>query len=228
MATHDYVIDNQTSASARSDINNVLQAIVTNNSGSSEPADTFANMFWYDTTNNFLKMRNEANSAWIIVGYVDQATGQFDIRTDVIQAASASGTTVKNSSGTLLLDLKPTPQATAEAGTNNTEIMTPLRVKNSIDANAVTVVASDLTGTNGYIKYNNGLLMQWGRKSFTSAGGTLNWNITFPNEVYMALGNDISNANGSSNLAGGTIGLTSWTGIDVGASATYAWIAIGD
>ena len=136
MATHDYVIDNQTSASARADINSVLQAIVTNNSSATAPTQTYGNMFWYDTANNFLKMRSEADSEWIIIGYVDQATGQFDVRTDVIQAVTAGGTSVKNSSGSTILDLKPTSQATAEAGTNNTEIMTPLRVKQSIDANA--------------------------------------------------------------------------------------------
>ena len=136
MATHDYVIDNQTSASARADINSVLQAIVTNNSSATAPTQTYGNMFWYDTANNFLKMRSEADSEWIIIGYVDQATGQFDVRTDVIQAVTAGGTVVKNSSGSTILDLKPTSQATAEAGTNNTEIMTPLRVKQSIEANA--------------------------------------------------------------------------------------------
>ena len=135
MATHKYVLDNQTSASARADINSVLQAIVTNNSGE-EPSQTYGNMFWYDTANNFLKMRNEADSEWVIIGYIDQATNQFDVRTDVIQAVTSGGTSVKNSSGSTILDLKPTSQATAEAGTNNTEIMTPLRVKQSIDANA--------------------------------------------------------------------------------------------
>lgn len=136
MATHDYVIDNQTSASARADINSVLQAIVTNNSSATAPTQTYGNMFWYDTANNFLKMRNEADSEWVIIGYIDQATGQFDVRTDVIQAVTAGGTVVKNSSGSTILDLKPTSQATAEAGTNNTEIMTPLRVKQSITENA--------------------------------------------------------------------------------------------
>ena len=35
MAQHDYVIDNSTGANVRADINSALQAIVTNNSGSS-------------------------------------------------------------------------------------------------------------------------------------------------------------------------------------------------
>ena len=40
MAIHDYVIENQTFPDTRSDINNVLQAIVSNNSNSSEPTAT--------------------------------------------------------------------------------------------------------------------------------------------------------------------------------------------
>lgn len=152
MATHDYVIDNQTSASARADINSVLQAIVSNNSSSSEPSDTFANMFWYDTANNFLKLRNEADSGWVIIGYIDQATNQFDVRTDVIQAVTSGGTSVKNSSGSTILDLKPTAQATAEAGTNNTEIMTPLRTSQAIAAlgnTGLTHISTNVLSTNG-------------------------------------------------------------------------------
>jgi len=135
MATHDYVIDNQTSANARADINNVLQAILTNNSSSTAPTVTNANMFWYDTANNVLKMRNEADTGWIIVGYLNQTNNQMEVRTDVIQAASGSGTSVKNSGGTTLIDLSVASQTTAEAGSQNTQVMTPLRVKQSIAAN---------------------------------------------------------------------------------------------
>jgi len=88
------------------------------------------------------------------------------------------------------------------------------------------VTASSL-GTNGYIKFSNNLIIQWGRKSFTSSGGTLTWNIPFSTACFMALGNDSTSVNGTANLADGTIGTTSWTGIDVAASATYNWIAIG-
>ena len=138
MATHDYVIDNQTSASARGDINNVLQAILTNNSSATAPSVTAANMLWYDTANNLLRMRDEADAGWIIVGYLDQAGSKFEVRTDVIQAASGSGTAVKNSSGTTILDLTPATQATAEAGTNDSQIMTPLRTSQAIAALADT------------------------------------------------------------------------------------------
>ena len=62
MATHDYVIDNQTFPNTRSDINNVLQAIVSNNS-----------------TANILKIRNAANNAWINLFTFDQTAGTADV-----------------------------------------------------------------------------------------------------------------------------------------------------
>ena len=65
MATHDYVIDNSTGANVRSDINNVLQAILTNNSSSSAPSTTAAYMWWADTTTGILKIRNSANDGWV-------------------------------------------------------------------------------------------------------------------------------------------------------------------
>ena len=68
MANHDYNIANQTAPNFRADLNNALLAIVSTNSGSSAPSTTFINMIWYDTFNNQLKMRNEADSAWINIG----------------------------------------------------------------------------------------------------------------------------------------------------------------
>ena len=54
MSQHDLNIANQTASATRSDINNALQALGSNNSGSSSPSTTYANMHWYDTTNNIL------------------------------------------------------------------------------------------------------------------------------------------------------------------------------
>jgi len=67
MATHDYVIANQTGANTRSDLNNLFSAIVSQNSSGSEPATKYAYMIWADTGNNLLKIRNAANNAWISV-----------------------------------------------------------------------------------------------------------------------------------------------------------------
>jgi hypothetical protein len=67
MAQHDYDIANQSGSSFRADLNNALDAIVSNNSGSSEPSTTFAYEWWIDTSNNLLKLRNSANNAWITI-----------------------------------------------------------------------------------------------------------------------------------------------------------------
>ena len=142
MANHDYNIANQTAPNFRADLNNALLAIVSTNSGSSAPSTTFANMLWYDTTNNQLKMRNEADSAWITLLESDQSNNRVNIITDDIQYATSAVTEVKNTSGTTILSLQAPTQSTAETGTETTQVMTPLRTKQSIQANAITSVVA--------------------------------------------------------------------------------------
>jgi hypothetical protein len=67
----DYVVSNGTGAAVRSDINGQLAAIVTQNSGATEPTTTYAYMRWADTTAGVMKMRNGANSAWITLYQLD-------------------------------------------------------------------------------------------------------------------------------------------------------------
>ena len=52
MAQHDYIISNQTFPNTRADINNVLSAIASNNSGTSAPTTQYAGQFWIDTTSS--------------------------------------------------------------------------------------------------------------------------------------------------------------------------------
>jgi hypothetical protein len=78
VAQHDYVIANGTGAAVRSDINGALGAIVTNNSGATEPATTYAFQLWADTTTGLLKIRNAANSAWVELLELD---GEFGSKT---------------------------------------------------------------------------------------------------------------------------------------------------
>lgn len=71
MAQEDYDVSNASGAAVRADINQQLDAIVSNNSGGTEPTTTFPYMIWADTTANQLKIRNGANSTWIVVGSLD-------------------------------------------------------------------------------------------------------------------------------------------------------------
>lgn len=74
MSQHDYDLANQAGAAFRADLNLVLQAIATQNSGSSAPSTTYAYQVWGDTANNLIKMRNGANSAWVIMGALADST----------------------------------------------------------------------------------------------------------------------------------------------------------
>ena len=71
MATHDYVIANGTGSAVRSDLNNALAAIVSNNSSSSEPSTKYAYQWWADTTTGQLKLRNSANNGWVTIFELD-------------------------------------------------------------------------------------------------------------------------------------------------------------
>ena len=73
MAQADGTIQNDTGANVRSDLNNNLAACFTNNSGASAPSTTFAYMWWADTSNGLLKLRNGGNTDWITVGSLTTA-----------------------------------------------------------------------------------------------------------------------------------------------------------
>jgi hypothetical protein len=73
MAQHDYIIANGTGAAVRSDLNGSLAAIVSNNSGATEPTTMYAYQWWPDTTTGLLKIRNAANNAWITIGTLASA-----------------------------------------------------------------------------------------------------------------------------------------------------------
>ena len=74
MSQHDMNIANQGFPAFRSDLNSALAALVSNSSGTSAPSTTFANQWWYDTTNSILKKRNADNDAWINVLTFNETT----------------------------------------------------------------------------------------------------------------------------------------------------------
>ena len=95
MANHDYVIANQGFPSFRADLNNVLQAVVSNNSGASEPSTKYAYQMWYETDTNVWKMRNGANNAWIPLATFNQTnnTVNFTDSSATVAGISTSAST---------------------------------------------------------------------------------------------------------------------------------------
>ncbi len=111
------VIDGtETAAVARVEINGALEALATLSSGTTAPSTTFSGMFWHDTSTGILKIRSEADDAWINVGYLDQSTNEF-----------------KPYVGGTQVDTQPT--ADWEAGTSTTEgVVSPAKVKAAVDS----------------------------------------------------------------------------------------------
>ena len=198
MAQHDYNIANQSAPNARADINDALAAIVSQNSGATAPATTFANMIWYDTGNNLLKMRNEADTAWITLATLDQAGG-----------TSFAAVTIAS-------------QAEAEAGTNNTKLMTPLRVQEAITF--IQIGGHLVVGTYAVLINDSGSAITAGT---TIAGSSLRYGVTLSSTLYGVkntsgtLGGN--NASGTWRLMGSSCPALSTTS-DEG-TTTYFWSA---
>ena len=100
MAQHDYDLANAAGAVFRADINSVLGAVVSLNSGGTEPTIKFAHMFWMDTALSILKKRNAANTAWTsVLEFIDGSStvdflGSLDISGLTVGTAPAVDDTV--------------------------------------------------------------------------------------------------------------------------------------
>jgi len=104
MSQNDYVIANQTAPNFRADLNLALQALASNSSGATAPATTYANMLWYDTDTNILKMRSEANDAWIDLGTLDQSTNTFSVAGLSVSSGEIVSSINPSGSGSVTLD----------------------------------------------------------------------------------------------------------------------------
>ena len=126
MAQHDYIIANQSGAAFRSDLNNGLAAIVSQNSGAAQPSTTYAYQWWSDTTTGLLKLRNAANNAWITIGTL------ADVNLGLLSRAGGTLT------GALVVPLASaaTPSLTF-TGDLNTGVFSPAADKLGIATNGV-------------------------------------------------------------------------------------------
>jgi hypothetical protein len=134
MATHDYDIANQSGANFRSDLNNCLDAIVTNNSNSSAPSTTFAYMLWVDTANNLLKLRNSANNAWITLPLSVTTSNTVDINGGAIDGTAIGASSASTGAFTTL---SASSALTANAGVVVDNI--------TIDGTEIDLSSGDLT-----------------------------------------------------------------------------------
>ena len=102
MAQHDYNIANASFPTVRTDLNNVLSAINSTNSGSSRPSSAVAGTIWLDTsgaaTAQLLKMYDGAGD--ITLGTVNFTANTVDWSDSSVTIADNSVTLAKMAAGT--------------------------------------------------------------------------------------------------------------------------------
>lgn len=174
MSQHDFIIDNQSASSARADINNALQSLASLSSGDTEPSTTYANMLWYETDTNLLKMRDESNAAWITIGYFDQAADAFRIVDD---------TQVVNTSGTQTGLIGGQSTATWQAGTGNIEsLISPSQLSDAIFS-TFNINPGGSTYYHLDFDFTAGLEVRFGYINMTSTSQTHTFSRAFSNEA---------------------------------------------
>ena len=118
MSTHDYIVDNQNGANFRSDLNNALAAIVSNNSSATAPTTTYAFMLWADTANDLLKQRNAADSAWISILTLSTGAPLADYADNALSGNAIDGGTISNFTSTGIDDNATSTAITIDASEN--------------------------------------------------------------------------------------------------------------
>ena len=175
MAQHDYNIANQGFPAFRSDLNNALSAIQTNNSGTSRPTGAVAGQIWLDTTNStsptlkFFDGSDDISLATInysanTVDWLDSSitiTGLSTTATGTVLTLSDSAST---SSVNLIIDNQKEVRfrETTANGTNYVALKAPASLSSD-----VTFTLPSADGTANQVLQTNGS----GVLSFATVGG---------------------------------------------------------
>jgi hypothetical protein len=238
--THDYILDNATGAAFRSDLNNALAAIVSQNSSATAPATTYAYMPWADITAGVYKIRNSANSGWITLYQLDGEWTTLAIENGTAAAPAIyfkdSGTdTGFYSSGTDAVDIatagvrrvgiSSTGDVTVYGGNTTLNGQGDLRFADSDSSNwvafqAPSTVSSNVTWT---LPATDGTT---GQSLTTNGSGTLSWASA---SVTIAGRSDVDGVHTTGTVTSGTTSLTvaSATGIVAGMVVTGEGITPG-
>lgn len=202
----DYVLANQSGANFRAELNTILAAIVSQNSGSTAPTTTYAYQLWIDTgvSPALLKLRNGADTAWITIGDVTAAN------LGLLTTASASSTYLPLAGGRVTgnLEIGPAGSLTFE-GSGDDGNETTLAVTNPTADRTVTF--PDATGTVALLGLAQSFsAAQRGSVVALSDGATITPDFAAGNNFSVTLGGNRTLANPTNLTAGqaGTIVVT--------------------
>ena len=213
----DYALANQSGANFRAELNTILAAIVSQNSGSTAPTTTYAYQWWIDSgvSPALLKIRNAANTAWITVGDVTAAN------LGLLTSATAATTYLALAGGTVTgnLEIGTTGSLTFEGATANA-FETTLAVTDPTADRTVTLPDADLTvaGININQSFSKA---QRGTITALTDGATITPDFSAANNYSVTLGGNRTFAN-PTNLTAGQSGSLVITQDGTG-SRTAAW-----
>jgi hypothetical protein len=194
----DYSLANQSGANFRSELNTILAAIVSQNSGSTEPTTTYAFQWWIDTgvSPALLKLRNAANNAWITVGDVTAAN------LGLLTAATAASTYLPLAGGTVTGALEiGTAGSLVFEGSSADGNETTLAVTNPTADRTITLPDASITVA-GLNLAQSFTAAQRGSISALTDGATITPDFAVANNFSVTLGGNRTLANPSNLTAG--------------------------
>lgn len=187
----------------------------------STPPDHNTNKYWYDTSTGeaILKVYDKDILDWVEVN-LGGSGGDDSTNVKLIGDQTIDGIKTFTSS-----PKAPTP-ATSD---NSTNLATTQFVKNLINSEGFT---QSLT-PNGWVKFPNGLIIQWGINrnydaAYSLSSYTINFPIAFPNDCFLVNGNTQTSYTGAA--AAVYFAISSWNKTSFtrpGYIGRFSWIAIG-
>jgi hypothetical protein len=194
----DYSLANQSGANFRSELNTILAAIVSQNSGSTAPSTTYSYQWWIDSgvSPALLKIRNAANDAWITVGDVTAAN------LGLLTSATAASTYLALAGGTVTGELLiGTAGSLVFEGSSADANETTLAVTNPTADRTITLPDASLTVA-GINLAQTFTAAQRGTISALTDGATITPDFAVANNFSVTLGGNRTLANPSNLTAG--------------------------
>lgn len=165
MSQNDMNMANAPGSTFRADVNSALQALASNNGAATAPSTTYANQWWFDTANDQLKIRDEANTAWVIVASLVAAVW-IPYRNGVALGPIAT------------LDYASINQNLVMTGKDIQEAKATVASASNVNLSTAGANAIDITGTATIAGWTTGQAGTYYRCRYTGAGLTLTQNAT--------------------------------------------------
>lgn len=229
MAQHDFVINNQSFPSFRSDLNDFLNAVRTSHSGTSLPSGAVAGTIWLDTTSattptlkyydgtdniSLATLDHSANTVnWLdstvsITGLSTSATGTVLTLTDTHLNSTVSirlpnATAISDDSGNEYIKFAKTASAVNEITVTNSA--TGNRPDISVTGGDTNIGLSITTKGTGLVLFNDGA---FNAEATLTDGSTISWDVGSSPVAKVTLGGNRTLSAPTNSAAGQFIALT--------------------